>query len=107
MKPFIRIPEGKKRKTGRNCPRGQRRNRRWDGTTQRIREETEVTNETVHRKPGGKQETGWNCPGGNKNEAGLSGDEKKRWVGFRRRLSAGAILGRPACRVANSSAANQ
>ena len=75
----------------------------------------EVTDKTVHRKPRrkgenrrrpmkpfignprGKQKTGQNCPGGNKKEAGSLGDERKRWVGFQRKLAAGAILGRPTC----------
>ena len=43
--------------------------------------------------------TGRNCPGGNEKEAGSSGDVRKRWVGFQRRLAAGAILGKPTCRV--------
>ena len=124
MKPFIGNPEEKtedrselskgpkeKQEVGRNYPTDTRRNRsnrqNRSSETKETKMQQKETNETVHRKPRGKQETGRDCPGGNENEAGSSGDERKRWVGFRRRLSAGAILGRPACRVANSSAANQ
>ena len=114
MKLFIGIPEEKTEDRS-ELSKGPKENRRWDGTTQRIQEETVVTDETVHWKPR-RRRCNRRRPmkpfignlGGNRRQVGTvqvemrgktgsSGDERKRWVGFRRRLLAGAILGRPAC----------
>ena len=100
-----------KQKVGRNHPnryennRSNRRNR--SSETKEMRNNRRRPMKPFIGNPGGNRRQVRTVQAGTRRETGLSGDKRKRWVRFRRRLAAGVILGRPTCQVANSSAANQ